>query len=883
MTQDRPLSRALVLGLAGALVMGGAGAASAAQIVQDRQVVDKPADYTPQILDGEVDSIAQVGDTMIVAGQFGQVQEVGSSVAVTRNNIVAFNRSTGRLSTTFLPIVDGPVRAVVAAPDGRSVYLGGAFGSVNGVRTLKVAKLDVTTGQKVAGFTPPTVNAVVRDLKLEGNRLFLAGEFTVPRTLLAELDPATGALRPFAATFTGTAFPSTLATASYRPTQAAPMIYKMDLTRDASKLAVVGNFAQVNGQDRNQLALFGLAGTSAATLSGFRTSRFKDSRCYNAFSYIPRDVEFSPDGTYFVVGTTGGYGQPGGPGTGSMCDSVSRWNASASSGAEVPTWVAYSGGDSTYTVGVTGAAVYTGGHTRWFNNPFGNDSPGPGAVAREGIAALDPTNGLPLSFNPGRARGQGVFAFLATPDGLWVGSDTARIGGGIHSRVALLPLADPGTKPVPQPSVAPLPVDVYRAGAPAPASQPGNVLFRVNAGGPALPATDGGPAWLADNGSSTLRNAGSTPASWNAISALMPDVPPSTPWALYSSERWDANDGNDLQWHFPVTAGRHVLVRVYLANQCTCTSAVGQRVFSATVDGTAVFSDLDMVAAFGDRVGGVRTLALTSDGSVDLTFLHGVQNPLVNGIEILDADAPAPSTATQDILSSGRYAGSATDPATTPAPAAASGNAWSTTRGAFVAGGTLYTAESHGGLSAHPVSGTTYGPARPLELHGLGAFAVDTQAMTGLFYDNGRIFYTLAGDPNLYSRYFSTEDEIVGAERFVVANSSGGTDWAKVAGMFLASNTVFTVNGTTGQLNRTPWTPGSPTAATGGSPAGPATPAPGADGVNWRARALFAVPAAAATPPVTPAAVCDTPTCAFLGTDSPDSRMQPHRPVLRRR
>lgn len=869
MTPHRPFAPGLVLGLSALLLLGSAGSAAATQIPQDRQVIDDPANFPPNVLDGEVDALAQVGDTIVAGGVFSSVQETGKT-AVTRNNIVAFNRVTGKLSTTFLPAINGSVRALAAAPDGKSVYIAGSFSTVNGATALKVARLDITTGQKVAGFNPPNVNAIVRDLKLEAGRLFIAGEFTAPRNLLAELDPGTGALRPLSATFGGTSWPTTVWNGNYQPAQAAALAYKIDVNPGATKLAIVGNFEKVNDQDRNQLAVFDLAGANVGQLSGFQTNRYKNSKCYNVFSYIPRDVEFSPDGSYFVVGTTGGYGQPGGPGVNSMCDTVTRWDASMNTADAAPAWVAYSGGDSTYTVGVTGAAIYTGGHTRWFNNPFRGDAAGPGAVPREGISALDPTNGLPLSFNPGRVRGQGVFAFLATADGLWEGSDTAVVHGENRGRLAVLPLAPAGSGTVPQPTVAPLPVDVYRAGAPKPATAPAtNVLYRVNAGGPTVASVDGGPDWAADDG--TLRNAESNGAGWDPISALDPAVPSSTPWAIYSSERWDPNGGAELQWQFPVPAGRHVQLRVYLANQCGCTSAPGSRVFSATVDGQPLFTNLDMVTAFGDRVGGVRTLSLTSDGVVDLSFLHNVENPLLNGIEIIDTDAPVPSTSAQDTLTKGRYAGSNAEPATTPTAADGSGIAWSTTRGAFVANNRLYTADSRGGMSSRAVNGSTFGPARALNLYNLGAFGIESQYLTGLFYDNGRIFFTLAGDSKLYSRYFSTEAEIVGAERFVVGGSTG-TAWQNVAGMFLASNTVYTVDRATGQLSATPWSPGVFAKASGGAPSGPAAPAAGSAGVDWRARSLFTLPATTANraPTAVAAVSCSAATCSFDGTGSSD-------------
>ena len=115
----------------------------------------------------------------------------------------------------------------------------------------------------------------------------------------------------------------------------------------------------------------------------------------------------------------------------------------------------FTGGDSLYSVAVTGTAIYMGGHQRWENNPFCADCLGPGGVPRPGLTALDPVNGMAFSWNPRRARGLGAQSLLATDDGLWVGSDTDKIGNEYHAKIALLPLdggwappaANPGTLP----------------------------------------------------------------------------------------------------------------------------------------------------------------------------------------------------------------------------------------------------------------------------------------------------------------------------------------------------------------------------------------------------------------------------------------------------
>jgi hypothetical protein len=75
-------------------------------------------------------------------------------------------------------------------------------------------------------------------------------------------------------------------------------------------------------------------------------------------------------------------------------------------------------------------------------------------VAHSALAVVDPVTGLPLSWNPGRDRGVGAFALVATSQGLWIGSDPDRIGRyECHGRIAFMPLTG-GTRS-PSPGSAP--------------------------------------------------------------------------------------------------------------------------------------------------------------------------------------------------------------------------------------------------------------------------------------------------------------------------------------------------------------------------------------------------------------------------------------------
>ena len=77
-----------------------------------------------------------------------------------------------------------------------------------------------------------------------------------------------------------------------------------DISPDGSRLVVAGSFTTVNGLDRAQIAILSLQGGSVS-VADWETDRFKTA-CKLKAGGIIRDVAFSPDSSYFVVGATGG-------------------------------------------------------------------------------------------------------------------------------------------------------------------------------------------------------------------------------------------------------------------------------------------------------------------------------------------------------------------------------------------------------------------------------------------------------------------------------------------------------------------------------------------------------------------------------------------------
>jgi hypothetical protein len=412
---------AVAVGLLGTTAAPGVAGAS---IALGAVVSANPANWTPNVADGAVYKFVQVGGTMYAGGSFSSVSTasgVSPGGTFARSNIVAFNPGTGVISS-FAPAVNGAVWAL--ATDGTSLYVGGTFTAVNGVARRGLAKLNPTTGAVDTGFNAGFASGGVFDAAVVSGRLIVGGTF--PGKLRA-LNLASGA---------NTGYINLGISGTVADNAGAVEVYRFAVNPAGTRLVGVGNFTTVGGQSRWRAFMVDL-GSSSATVDAWHYDPLRNMCAAASLSDYMRDVDFSPDGSYFVFVSTGFVPQSGGIGR-DLCDATARFETSNPSPAR-PTWINYTGGDTLHSVAVTDVAVYVQGHQRWLDNPQGRDSAGPGAVSRPGIGAIDPTSGLALPWNPTKDRGVGGKDLYVTPLGLWVGSDTTHIGHEFHARLALMP------------------------------------------------------------------------------------------------------------------------------------------------------------------------------------------------------------------------------------------------------------------------------------------------------------------------------------------------------------------------------------------------------------------------------------------------------------
>ncbi|QGN50928.1 hypothetical protein GKC29_22800 [Micromonospora sp. WMMC415] len=492
--------RAAAIGLVTLAAVLAVPSASSAAVVPAPEtqtlVSTNPGDSTPHARDGEARAFAQVGSMVYVGGSFTQIRQTATSAWTTQRYLFAYDRSSGTVSTTFLPVLDGAVNTLIAGPN-NTLIVGGAFKNVNGVSRKNLVALNPTTGAIIDSWVGRSDGGTVRDLVLHDNWLYVAGAFNwlngTAHGGLGRLNATTGAIDP---TF------NVNATVGRHTT--APYVWTIDVSPDGNTLVVGGNFMYVNELPRNQMALVDLSGTP--TVLDWSTEKFVPPCAAPAtFIHYVQDVKFGGDGTWFVVGTNGGGGWPA-----AYCDALVRFETAARGSGQLATWVDFTGNDTITSVEVADNVIYLGGHFRWLNNPNASDRAGAGAVDRLGIAAVTPATGMPVNWNPRRSGsasmppgtsdwGSTVPVLWRGSDGLYFGQNSDGMGGEYHGRLGMFPLTGGRTVTPKNPptattgnlylgtgegQLAKVPFDGTNVGAPTTVSQPNytgaGATWRVN-------------------------------------------------------------------------------------------------------------------------------------------------------------------------------------------------------------------------------------------------------------------------------------------------------------------------------------------------------------------------------------------------------------------
>jgi hypothetical protein len=364
----------LLVGLVASLIPGAANALD---------YKSKPA--ATWIPNGQVWAMAVTPSRIYLGGDFTSLTNPATGGRVSRQHVVAIDRSTGNPSSTWAPAVvdagtpgaDTPTVAALNVGSDGTVYIGGDLESIGGKARNFVGAVD--QDGTVLNSWRPAIDNRVWDFARSGKSLYMVGQFT-------EVDGQSRA---------GAARVST--------TDAALLSWNPDLTGRAQAVAISGNKVYLGG---TLTAVGGrpqeyLASVDAAT--GADTGWAPPSQCAAAATTCRvRDLAVDSRRVYAGIG-----GEPGGR--------AAAW--STSSNSPTPIWKDEADGD-VQAVAVYDGVVYFGGH---FSKSFA-DADGT-SFARNQFAAVNPANGdvLPYTLPTNGPAIPGVWSLQADATGLRVG------------------------------------------------------------------------------------------------------------------------------------------------------------------------------------------------------------------------------------------------------------------------------------------------------------------------------------------------------------------------------------------------------------------------------------------------------------------------------
>lgn len=402
--------------------LGGISRQNAASINLDSQWVTA---WNPNVglhYDGAVESIAVLGHTVYLAGNF---LEVGGQA---RKGIAAVSDSMGVLLPWAPPVV-GTTHAVVT--DGSSIYYGGDLYRIDDRPRENLGAFDAASS-KLRDWAPGA-NGTVNALAVHEGVLCAAGAFTraggVPSALTAQVDLTSGSVTPWGSQVFGFDVRAMERVGSHIWVGGA--FGRFDNT-DRLGLAVVdsssGSLLSIDpGVNASVNAIAATRGTVFAGGDFFYVQR-RYANCLAAFDSatgVVRPWDLSTNGVVHALAAAGGiifaggdFDRAGGQPTGPLA------TIDVATGTVLPR--RYDAGGPVTSLLVRDGVLYVGGRFDWF-----------GAFARSNLVAIDIASGEILPWNP-RASFSPVYSLASSGSALYAGGDFTVVGGEWRGRLAAI-------------------------------------------------------------------------------------------------------------------------------------------------------------------------------------------------------------------------------------------------------------------------------------------------------------------------------------------------------------------------------------------------------------------------------------------------------------
>ena len=366
-------TRLVALAAVGALCASLAGplpASAAVPAVRQRTAANVTADALPTAqIDGVVWQQAMAGNIVFAGGSFQNARPAGAAPGtqqVPRTHLLAYDVRTGVL-TAFAPVLNEQVKAVALSPDLSTLYVGGNFTTVNGVRRNRFAAFDVATGalKPIA----PDVNYTVNAITATATRVYLGGAFSrvndLTRSRLAAIDTSGGLT-------------------AWAP-QADATVHALVRTPDGTSVIAGGAFGMLNGA--TALGMGSLDATTGASKAWKVNTVVKNYGSQSAILSLSADAST-------VYGTGYAYG-------GGNFEGVFAANPQDGS----VKWLQDCHGD-TYGVAPIGGVVYSVGHAHYCSNIGGFPDTNPRVAYYRALAVTAaPAGTVATNGQPGQHHG----------------------------------------------------------------------------------------------------------------------------------------------------------------------------------------------------------------------------------------------------------------------------------------------------------------------------------------------------------------------------------------------------------------------------------------------------------------------------------------------